>query len=435
MKTKNNQNNGNLNPIHVIGTNAAGLETLPLHLQKLILSTTKIAAPKRILETIPTWWIRSNKEEPLPELFASDQPRELIKWINTQNCQTIVLASGDPLWFGIGRFLIESFPKSRLIFHPCASSLQLAFARLGRSWQDATWISLHGRDSSPLSKRLKDRPKALAILTDPLKGGAKEVREQLRSSGLEESYEFWICERLGHPEERIKCLLPKHDLTDDLDPLHIVILLAKKPLKPGPKELPLFGIDDGIYLQRDDRPGLMTKREVRIQLLADLELPEEGVIWDICAGVGSIGLEAIRIRPKLKLVAIERCLGAYKLIEENAMRLSVKPHAILEEEALDALTKLDFKEELCSPDRVILGGGGTERKKLLELILQRINPRGIVVIPLATIEAVSELTNILKNSDCKESVSHHQASRGVPLNIGTRLAPMNPVFIVKGNFK
>ena len=435
MKPKKNPNDRPLNPVHVIGTNASGLEKLPLYLQEIILSSRKIAAPKRILEIIPAWWMQSNPREALPELFPTDQPKELIAWLNQQDCQTIVLASGDPLWFGIGRFLLESLPKNRLVFHPCASSLQLAFARLGRPWQDATWISLHGRDSSPLSQYLKNRPKALAILTDPSKGGAKEVREYLRASGLEKSYAFWICERLGHPQERIQRLHPKEDLTDDLHPLHIVILLAESPLEPDPKELPLFGIEDGDYLQHDDRPGLMTKREVRIQLIADLELPKEGVIWDICAGVGSIGLEAIRVRPKLQLVAIEKRLGAYKLIEENAKRLLVKPHAILEAEALEALTRLNIQKELCSPDRVILGGGGSKRKELLEVILRRLNPKGIVVIPLATIEAISELTNILKEAGCAASISQHQTSRGVSLNLGTRLAPMNPVFILKGKFE
>ena len=436
MQTKKKQHNPNLNPIHVIGTNASGLEELPLFLQNLIHSTKKIAAPTRILKTIPTWWSKSNKGAPLPELFISDHPKELIEWLNSQNSHTVVLSSGDPLWFGIGRCLIESLPKGRLIFHPCTSSLQLAFARLGRPWQDATWISLHGRDPSPLAKRLKERPKALVILTDPLRGGAKEVRDYLRASGLEKSYEFWIFERLGHPQERIQRLLPKDELNDDLDPLHLVILLEKNDqLKPEPKKLPLFGIEDGVYLQHDDRPGLMTKREVRIQLIADLELPEEGVIWDICAGVGSIGLEAIRIRPKLQLVAIEKRSGAYKLIKENAKRLLVKPVSILEAEALEVLTTLNIKKDLCSPDRVILGGGGSKRKKLLEEILKRLTPSGIVVIPLATLEAVSELTYVLKDAGCKLSISQHQVSRGVPLSLGTRLAPMNPVFILKGIVK
>ena len=80
-------------------------------------------------------------------------------------------------------------------------------------------------------------------------------------------------------------------------------------------------LDYGLFLQHDDRPGLMTKREVRVQVLADLELPARGVLWDLGAGVGSIGLEALRLRPSLALWALERRGGSAALIAANAERL------------------------------------------------------------------------------------------------------------------
>ena len=81
----------------------------------------------------------------------------------------------------------------------------------------------------------------------------------------------------------------------------------------------------------------MTKREVLLQLLADLELPADGVIWDLGAGTGSVGLEALRLRPRLQLLAIERRGGGAALIEANAERLGVQPAAVLETDALTAL--------------------------------------------------------------------------------------------------
>ncbi len=432
MQAETDQKNTAENPIHVIGTEPSGPAKLPYHLQELIFSTEKIAAPKRLLESISRWWVNSNVKSQLPEFFASDNPLELVLWLREQNNQTIVIASGDPLWFGIGRHLIESLPSSRLIFHPSTSSLQLAFARLGRSWQDASWISLHGRDSAPLAQRLQQRPKSLAILTDPSRGGVEEVRKYLHASGLEKSYELWICERLGHPLERIQRVRPRDELATDLHPLNLVVLLAEQPSAPDPKDLPLFGIEDGIYLQHEDRPGLMTKREIRIQLIADLELPEVGVLWDIGAGVGSVGLEALRIRPNLQLLAIEKRTGARALIEANAKRLFVNPPEIIESDALRALSDANLPKGLAKPDRVILGGGGFDRKKILEIIINTLTPGGIVVIPLVTLEAVSELTTILKTSKCQLSISQHQPWRGVPLANGTRLVPVNPVFILKG---
>ncbi len=432
MQEENQKLNLKSVPIHVIGTDACGLENLPYCIQEIILSTSKLAASKRILETIPEWWESKKGNEAIPELFLINNPSELILWLKEQNTKTIVLASGDPLWYGIGRCLSDALPKNRLVFHPSPSSFQLAFARLGLSWQDSSWISLHGRSPDSLAKKLQKRPKALTILTDPSRGGAKEVKAYLQSSGLEQSYAFWIFERLGHPKERIRCLLPNDDLSDDIHPLHLVLLIEKEDSFIDSKRLPLFGISDGIFLQHRDCPGLMTKRETRIQIIADLELPETGVIWDVGAGVGSIGLEAIRLRPKLKLLSIEKRVGAEILISKNAKRLSVKPTSIIESEALEILTTMDIHQDLKKPNRIILGGGGSNKNIILEKLLKILQPAGIIVIPVITLESIASQSSILKASGCKVKIQKNQHWRGVSLSDGTRLNPMNPVFILQG---
>jgi precorrin-6Y C5,15-methyltransferase (decarboxylating) len=336
----------------------------------------------------------------------------------------VVLASGDPLWFGIGRLLLDGLPSEQLRFHPAPSSLQLAFARIGRPWQDASWLSLHGRDPEPLAARLQQRPAALAVLTDPNRGGAEVVRLCLRAAGLEQAYGFWLCERLGHPAERVQRLAPGDPLPPVLDPLHLVVLVAERP--EVPEQLPLFGLPDGVFLQHPDRPGLMTKREVRIQLLADLNLPAEGVLWDIGAGVGSVGLEALRLRPALQLWALEQRGGSRALIEANAERLGVRPAGVVEGRAPEALAALP------DPQRVLLGGGGRERQAVLQVVLARLQPGGVVVIPLATLEALAELRPLLEQAGLVVSVQQLQAWRGSPLADGTRLAPLNPVLVLRG---
>jgi precorrin-6Y C5,15-methyltransferase (decarboxylating) len=337
----------------------------------------------------------------------------------------VLLASGDPLWFGIGRLLLQHLPAEAIRFHPAPTSLQLAFARLGRPWQDASWISLHGRDPEPLAARLQQRPPALAVLTDPGRGGADAVRRILAASGLEAAYRFWLAERMGHPSERLMQLEPADPLPEDLDPLHLVLLIAADPAPPPPQALPLFGIPDGLWLQHPDQPGLMTKREVRVQLLADLELPERGVLWDIGAGVGSVGLEALRLRPGLELFAVERRAGAAALIGANAGRLGVRPAAVLEGEAPAVLAGLP------DPDRVLIGGGGRNRGALLEAVLGRLRPGGTVVLPLASLEALGPLRSQLEQAGLGVSLTQIQAWRGAPLAEGTRLAPLNPVLVLK----
>ncbi len=422
--------------IEVIGSDAGAPASLSSPAQALLRAAQLLVAPQRLLLQLEPWWRAEQAAgwipltTPCPELLASDRPEQILSPLEAAletDRPVVVLASGDPLWFGIGRLLLLHLGPERLRFHPAPSSLQLAFARLGRPWQDASWISLHGRDPEPLATALQKRPQALAVLTDPGRGGAEEVRRILRASGLEVAYALWLCERLGHPAERVQRLAPAAPLPPDCDPLHLVLLIAEPPAPPrDPAALPLFGLDDGLFLQHDDRPGLMTKREVRIQLLADLELPAQGVLWDIGAGVGSVGLEALRLRPELRAWFLEQRGGSASLIAANAERLGVKPAGVLEGRAPEDLAALP------DPDRVLIGGGGCQRAALLAAVLERLRPAGVVVIPLATVEALAELRPLLEQAGLTVSVSQHQAWRGAPLAEGTRLAPLNPVLVLRG---
>jgi precorrin-6Y C5,15-methyltransferase (decarboxylating) len=421
--------------VMVIGTDAAGLAGVPAPALALVQNAELLLAPQRLLAELEPWWRqeqvagRITAAKACPELLASDRPEQIfgpLEQALAAGRPAVLLASGDPLWFGIGRLLLQRFGPERLRFHPAPSSLQLAFARIGRPWQDASWISLHGRDPEPLAARLQQRPAALAVLTDPSRGGAAEVRAILAASGLEAAYGLWLCERLGHPAERVQRLAPQTPLPADLDPLHLVLLIAEPPPPAHPAALPLFGLADGLYLQHPDRPGLMTKREVRIQLLAELELPERGVLWDIGAGVGSIGLEALRLRPALAAWFVEQRGGGAGLIAANAERLGVTPAGVVEGRAPEALAALP------DPHRVLLGGGGRERAAVLDAVLERLQPGGVVVIPLATVEALAELRPLLERAGCAVAVAQHQAWRGAPLADGTRLAPLNPVLVLQG---
>jgi precorrin-6Y C5,15-methyltransferase (decarboxylating) len=408
--------------IDVVGCDAAGLEGLAPRHRALLEQAGLLAAPRRLLEPLAAAF-------PTACCLPTDQSAALLPRLSQALAageRTVVLASGDPLWFGIGRMLVQELGAEALRFHPAPSSLQLAFARLGRPWQDAGWISLHGRDPEPLAAALQRRPAALAVLTDPGRGGAEEVRRILRASGLEAAYALWLCERLGHSRERVQRLAPDGPLPADLDPLHLVLLIAEPPPPPDPASLPLFGLPDGVFLQHDDRPGLMTKREVRIQLLADLALPQHGVLWDVGAGVGSVGLEALRLRPALQLWAVESRGGSGALIAANAERLGVRPEAVLEGRAPQALAGLP------DPDRVLLGGGGRDRRAILAAVLPRLRPGGVVVVPLATVEALAELRPLLEQVGLTVAVAQHQSWRGAPLADGTRLAPMNPVLVLRG---
>ena len=421
--------------IHVIGIDSSGLEGLTLSNKNIVSSATRIAAPKRVLNSFEDWWKKENIDGCIPETISTEKIKLLIAWIRNKPGKIIILASGDPLWFGIGRILIKNFSTDLLHFYPSPTSLQLAFAKLKIPWQNTKWISLHGRDPIPLAYLLQKRPDSLAVLTDPQRGGAKEVRDFLKSSGLEQTYAFWIFENLGNDKEKIYKLSPNDALPSKLNPLHMVLLIHEVQILKNKKEIPLIGIDDGFFITHKDCPGLITKREIRIQLIADLELPDKGVIWDIGSGAGTIGLESLRLRPNLKLVSIEKRIGSQSIIKENASRLDVNPERIYESEAIEIIDENNSKLRLENPDRVILSGGGKDKVELLKIILKRINPNGIIVIPMVTLQNFSKLEQVLKSYKCELKVSQIQVNRGIPIAEGTRFAPINPIFILRGQLK
>jgi len=421
-----------LKQIHVIGIDTSSVESFFEAKKKPIFKSERIAGPQRILNSFKKWLKDKNIKDHKFEFIETDKLNNFINTLKKEEKKTIVFSGGDPLWFGIGRLLIQNFPLSKLYFEPAATSFQLAFSRLGKPWQNTKWISLHGRDPLPFEKAIKKLPSSLVVLTDSNRGGAKEIYQLLNSIGLQVKYEFWTFERLGYQNERIIKINSIEDFPTDIDPLHLVILFKKVESLIQSKDLPLFGIEDSVFLQNSDCPGLMTKREVRVQLLAELNLPKEGVIWDIGSGVGSIGLEALRISPKLKLVSIDKRIGSKNIIEENARRLGVVPSLIIEDEVLNIFKGNKIIPSLRHPDRVIIGGGGSNLNLIIDEVLKLINSTCTLVIPLISLKSISKLESILKHKVHKLSISQHQSYRGVSIGEDIRLSPLNPVFILKG---
>ncbi len=418
--------------IQIIGIDTSSIEFFFESKEKQILKAERIAGPQRIIDSLKIWLKKKKVTTFKVEFISTEKLNGFIDVLKKEEKKTIIFSGGDPLWFGIGRLLIQNFPLSKLYFEPAATSFQLAFSRLGKPWQDAQWISLHGRDPLLFEKAIKKLPSSLVVLTDPKRYGAKEVFQLLHSLVLEKNYEFWTFERLGYANERIIKINSIQDFPIDLDPLHLVILYKREePIKTS-EDLPLFGINDSVFLQNEDCPGLMTKKEIRVQLLSELNLPKEGTIWDIGSGVGSIGLEALRISPNLKLVSIDKRIGSKNIIEENARRLGVNPSLIIEDEALNVLKKNKIANNLLHPDRVIIGGGGSSSNLIIEEVLKKINNFCILIIPLISLKSLSKLESILKPKVNKLSISQHQSYRGINIGDDIRLSPLNPVFILKG---
>jgi len=415
--------------IHVIGINSYKFEDLSFKLQNLFLETENIAVPKSYFEEINSW--SENGLEKKKSFFSSKSNNELVKWLRSQKTDVILISRGDPLWFGIGRILLENFSKDELSFYPSNTCIQLAFSKLKIPWQNTVNVSIHGRDSTKLVETLKARHPSLAIITDSNNESLEIIKKNISELNLIDFYDFWLCEEMGFDNENIRRLNPEESLPSDISSLNIVVLTKSKKIFSN-NNIPLFGIDDSIFKTFDDRPNLLTKKEVRVQILADLELPKNGVIWDIGAGCGSIGLEALRLRPNLDLFCFDKRIGSKELILENSKRLDVKPKFIFEEDINYTLNTRNLSS-FENPNRLIIGGCDKKTKlQIINKLAQDMDIGDIIVIPIINIQIIKELKEELEDKNFKTNLNLIQTYKNISIAEGMRLEPNNPVFILKG---
>jgi len=415
--------------IHVVGINSYLFEDLPYKLQNLFMKTDNIAVPNSYFEEIKSWTendLGTNKS-----FFSSNSNNELVNWLRSQKTDVILISRGDPLWFGIGRILLENFSKNELSFYPSNTCIQLAFSKLKISWQDAVNVSIHGRDSTRLVEALKAKPSSLAIIPDSNNKSLEIIKKNLSELNLIDFYDFWLCEEVGFDNENIRKLNLKESLPSDISSLNIVVLTKTKKTFSN-NNIPLFGINDSIFKTYDDRPNLLTKRDVRLQILADLELPKNGAIWDIGAGCGSIGLEALKLRPNLNLFCIDKRIGSKALILENSIRLGVKPKFIFEEDVNNILNTSNLSS-FEKPNRLIIGGCNKKTKlQIIKKLALYMNIGDIIIIPIIDIQTIKELKEELEDKNFKTNLNLIQTYKSLSIAEGMRLEPNNPVFLLKG---
>ena len=418
--------------IHVIGLNSFRFEDLSLDVQKLFIKVRNIAAPYTYIHKIEDWVSMNFIEE--KNFYKSKSNIDLINWLKFIDNDVLLISRGDPLWFGIGRILLNNFSQEELLFYPGKTSLQMAFSKLKKSWQDIKAVSIHGRETNELIKFLKSKEKGIAILTDPKNNNLELIRQNLKELDLENLYEFWLCEEIGSKNEKIRLISNQENFPQGISDINIVILL-KKEISSLNISLPLFGISDSTFKTFNDRPNLLTKREIRIQILADLELPELGTLLDIGSGSGTIGLEALRLRPKLNLISIDKRFGSQLLVKENAKKLGVTPKKIIESDVKQFLNN-DLKNSLSKSNRIIIGGCDEKTKiEIIETLSKHLKIGDIIVLPIVTYEVLQKVSNILRQLNYKINLNLIQTFKGLSISEGTRFEPNNPVFIIKAKKK
>lgn len=419
------ESNGDQSRIHVVGIGLEGAQGLTDAVRSLIDRAELLVGSERHLSYFPDFAGERIVLGSFAQVFQQIQ-----QWLKDSSKTIMILTSGDPLFFGLGRLLLETFPPEQLTFHPHLSSIQLAFSRVKLPWQDAQVISAHGRSLDALIPVLQQGIPKIAILTDGTHTPSAIARLIL-SLGLPTHYGLWICENLGSEKEQIRFFQDLTTVPDSVSPLNVVILQRHEPdLTPLDRPLPLFGLRDSDFLSFPDRPGLMTKREVRIQVLAELDLQPGQVIWDIGAGTGSVAVEMARLVPDAQVYAIEKTDAGITLIQKNAQRLATPNVQAIAGMAPDVLKSLP------DPDRIFIGGSGGNLEILLDVGLQRLNAQGVLVLAIATLEHQFQTLQYLKERNHQEKLnwSYHflqlNFSRATEIAHLTRWTPLNPVTLI-----
>jgi len=321
-----------------------------------------------------------------------------------------LLASGDPGFFGIVRLAAARFGPDALDVHPAPSSVSLAFARAGCSWDDATVVSAHGRALDEAVAAAATSPKA-AVLTSP-DTPPEALGQALLGAGCGLRH-VTVCSRLGEQTETVVATDLDGLAAGTFEGLSVVVLRAPAPGSAVTPTL-AWGLPESTFASRD---GMVTKAEVRAVALGKLALPPAGVLWDVGAGSGSVSVECARLAPGLAVYAVERRPDDVARLRANAAATpSVR---VVAGEAPAALATL------ADPDRAFVGGGGLD---VLDAVLARLRPHGVVVATYAALDRAAAAARRLG------SVVQVSVSRGVPIGPdgALRLAAENPVFVCWG---
>ncbi|CAG7633994.1 precorrin-6y C5,15-methyltransferase (decarboxylating) subunit CbiE [Paenibacillus allorhizosphaerae] len=399
--------------IHIIGIGDDGPRGLNDRSVRLIEEADMLIGGERHLAMFP----EAAAERVVLKGGLARTVEELVRLRETR--RIVVLASGDPLFFGIAGFIAKKAGAEAVTIHPHLSSLQLAFARLGDSWHDAVLESVHGRPMRGLAQRIDGKEK-IAILTDE-ENSPSALARYLLDFGMDE-YEAFVAENLGGDNERFGHWTLSDMAEGGFSPLNIVIL-RRKPEAPAARSG--FGFEDETFAQRKPDKGLITKKEVRVLSLSELKLKPDSVVWDIGAGSGSVAVECARLAPYGQVFALEKNEADMGNIEQNRRKFRADFTAIHAKapEGLDAIP---------DPDAVFIGGSGGELRELIRVCCNRLQEDGRIVVNAATIETLADTQKALREEGFDTRIALVQIGRSKPILDMTRFEGLNPIYVITG---
>ncbi|MHC8348546.1 precorrin-6y C5,15-methyltransferase (decarboxylating) subunit CbiE [Pseudomonas sp. RT4P38] len=351
----------------VVGIAEDGFKGLGKNARRALMGASRIVGGQRQLDLLPVC-IRGERQ-----LWPS--PFSLAPVLERRGEAVCVLASGDPMFYGVGASLARQVPSAEMLVLPAPSSCSLAAARLGWPMQDVATLSLVARPLAALNAHLFSGVRLLLLSNDGQSPAA--VAALLRERGFGSS-RLSVLEHLGGTAERRVDSTANDWNNPAIADLNVIAVECLADANT-PRLSRLAGLPDSAF----KHDGQLTKRDVRAITLARLAPTPGEVLWDVGAGSGSIGIEWMRAHPSCRALAIEADEGRQLLIEHNRDALGVPGLQLIRGSAPQALAGLE------RPDAIFIGGGVT-REGVLDTCWAELKPGGRLIANAVTLQ--SEMT-------------------------------------------
>ncbi|SNB46977.1 precorrin-6y C5,15-methyltransferase (decarboxylating) subunit CbiE [Geobacter sp. DSM 9736] len=393
--------------IYLVGAGIRGWEGFGSKALEVIGKADVLIGHQRHLDIFPDF---AGEKQVLGELSA------MLDFLKGTDKRVVVLGSGDPNFFGVARFLMRNLPKDRIEIFPNVTSVQYAFARIREPWDDAIFVSVHGRGLKGAIDRIIAAEKA-AVLTDNVNTPAVIARELIKRGA--DGYDVYLCEDLGLPGEKFT----RTDVRGlaDLAASELNILIFIKTWEPNLEQYPLIGIADDEFATAKK---LITKQEVRAITLAKLQLQDDLVMWDIGAGSASVSIEASNLMPNGRIFALEKNAQYLSFIRDNLKKFVARNVLLIEAFAPEGL------DDLPDPDRVFIGGSGGMLEEIIEAVDRRLKPEGIIVINAVTLDTLTKAVEFLEDHGYTVEVTCVNIARTRGLTEYKMFEAHNPVYVI-----
>jgi len=402
--------------VYIVGIGDDGVEGMTAQARRLVEAADLLLGPESCGTLLPTALAG--------RLVAASNLEELVERIEAAAAKRlVVLASGDPLFYGTARYVCAKLGKERFEVVPHVSSMQLAFARVKESWEEAFLANLSGQSIERVIDKIRTSETVGLFTSEQWPPSA--VARAILEDGVD-YFQAYVCENLGSPDERVTQGSLADIAKESFGGLNVMILVRKARAadKPGHVGTRLFGNPDDCFLQSRPKRGLLTPAEVRSLALAELGLRPESVVWDVGAGSGSVGLEAARIARAGTVHAIEMDPDDHHLIIANALRFGVTNlHAVLGRAP-------EAWGSLADPDAIYVGGSGRDVSMLVEEAWKRLKPGGRLVTACNSIENLAAVHAMLRARSGDASYWMVNIARGIEQMDRIRFESLNPTFLI-----